>query len=92
MAVTMKTALDALALWTEECCEPNSTWFETTGDLFTSWKAWAERTGEHVGTRKAFGQRLEERGLDPHRRDHGRGFLGLRIQRPDYTDDPRYGG
>ena len=83
---------DALALWTEECCEPDVTWFETTGDLFTSWKAWAERTGEHIGTRKAFGQRLEERGLDSHRRDHGRGFLGLHIQRPNYTDDPRYGG
>ena len=83
---------DAFAIWTEECCEADSTWFETTGDIFASWKAWAERTGEHVGTRKAFGQRLEERGLDPHRRDHGRGFLGLRVQRRDYTDDPRYGG
>ncbi len=83
---------DALALWIEECADPDPTWFETTSDLFASWKAWADRTGEHVGTRKAFSQRLEERGLVPHRRDHGRGFLGLRIQRPNYTEDPRYGG
>ncbi len=76
----------------EECCEPDVNSFEATGDLFASWKAWAEGTGEHVGTRKALGQRIEERGLDPHRRDHGRGFLGLRIQRPDYTDNLRYGG
>ena len=83
---------DALALWMEECCEAGADRFETTGDLFATWKVWAERTGEHVGTRKAFGQRLEERGLDPHRRNSGRGFLGLRIQRPNYYDDPRYGG
>ena len=83
---------DAIALWTEERCEVDSAWFETTGDLFTSWKAWAERAGEHVGTRKALAQRLEERGHDTHRQNHGRGFLGLRIQRPDYTENTRYGG
>ena len=83
---------DALAIWIEECCEPDVNWFETTGDLFANWKAWAERTGEYVGTRKALGQRIEERGFRWHRKTSGRGFYGLRIRCPDYTDDPRYGG
>lgn len=79
-------AEDALALWMEECAEEDANAFETTSDLFTSWKAWAERTGEHVGTRKSFSARLEERGLRWQRTKHARGFWGLRIKRHDWTD------
>ena len=40
---------DGLAAWMEEACERDSSAFETSSDLFTSWKTWAERSGEVAG-------------------------------------------
>lgn len=73
---------DAFELWAEECCARMPDAWESGADLFASWKAWAERAQEFVGSQKRFSQTLEARGVRPHRHGSGtRGFNGLRVIR-----------
>src|SRR5262249_8838020 len=71
-------AEDATAAWIEERCELNPNSWETSAALFASWKGWAELSGEYVGNRKQFAEKLESRGLWPRNftRKGGRGFQG----------------
>ena len=83
---------DVFTRWLEDCTESASVWaFERKADLFASWKAWAERAGEFVGTQKRLTQTLEARGFEPGREPGTgqRGLKGIRIKRVDYTDDSR---
>lgn len=82
---------DSISLWLQDCCATESTAWEPSADLWRSWKAWAEHANEEVGTRKRFGQALVDHGLNGERRHAGRGHLGVRLIRQDYTDDPRTG-
>ncbi len=87
-------AEDSFGAWLEEHTETGKDWeFETSGALFASWKGWAERAGEEPGTRKRFADTLQTRGYAT-KRGHGgvRGFEGIRLCKPDYTDDPWTGG
>lgn len=84
---------DAISLWREECTDAHPGSRENTRDLFASWKRWAEQAGEFVGTEKRLSQALQGRGLVS-RREPGTGrsgYAGIRLRRPDYSDDPRYG-
>ncbi len=77
-------AEDALAAWIEDVAERDSSAFETSTVLFRSWKSWADRSGEYVGSLKKFSQRLEDRGgsigVRKGRGGQGaRGFFGLRL-------------
>ncbi len=87
-------AEDSFAAWLEECTQPASDWeFESSADLFTSWRAWAERAGEGTGSRKRFANTLQSRGYAPKKGTGGvRGFQGISLARPDYSDDVRSGG
>ncbi len=85
-------AEDSFAAWLEECGEPAQDWaFESTADLYASWKTWAERAGEAPMSRKRFADMLQARGYRPKRTMNARGFEGIRLRRRDYSDDPRYG-
>lgn len=81
---------DTFATWIEECCEMEPGSRETSADLFQSWSAWAERNGEKPWTKKRFSQAMEQRGFEAYRTKDARGHTGLRLIRPDYSDDPRY--
>lgn len=84
-AVTDATAAylageDAIAAWIEDECQIDSQVWEKIGDLYASWKIWADRSGEYAGSVKRFSQNLEARDfVVPHRKKAGRGFVGLRI-------------
>ena len=87
------TAEDSFATWLEECTEPASDWhFEKSADLYASWKVWAEKAGEDPGTRKRFAGTLQARGYAKKDTKIARGFEGIRLKRPNYSDDSRYGG
>lgn len=73
---------DAFAAWMEECCELDGTAWESAASLFASWRSWAERAGEFVGSAKRFGQALESRGFQSSRTRSARGYVGLRLQTP----------
>lgn len=74
---------DSVGRWLEECCvvAPNAS--ATKGDLFASWKAWAERGGEFVLTQRRLTERLEERlTLDETRvgRNRDKAFIGIGLR------------
>lgn len=79
-------AEDAVSAWIDERCLRSPAAWSPAGELFSSWKAWAEAAGEFVGSAKRFGQNLETRGFAPHRRRDGRGYLGLELLRGDNGD------
>ncbi len=81
-------AEDALSVWIDERCIRDASAWTPSAALFSSWKAWADGTGEFVGSAKRFAQNLETRGFQPVRKMNGRGFQGLALDRlnPHWTD------
>ena len=86
-AVTSATAeymedQDTFGQWLQECTEPADPGaFEKTTDLYSSYKAWAERDGERPMTLKQFAGAMAERG-HPKKRESGtgrKGFVGVRL-------------
>lgn len=74
-------AEDAIAAWIDDQCAREPGAWESSSDLYASWKIWAERAGENPGSMKRFAQTLEARGYCRHKKTHGQGFDGLRINR-----------
>ena len=72
-------AEDALAAWIEEACSRDPQAWTSTTVLFASWKAWADKAGEHVGSVRRFAQTMEARGFEAFRTKTGRGFQGLTV-------------
>jgi P4 family phage/plasmid primase-like protien len=83
---------DAFAVWLEECCTSDPAARERSSDLYSSWKAWADKAGEPTGSQKAFSQTMIGRRFEQYHDRTSRGFKGLRLNRRDYTDSARYGG
>jgi putative DNA primase/helicase len=75
------TEEDALAMWIEECCITNNrnNW-EASAVLWRSWKAWAERRNESVGSQKSLGQALDEIGYHAARSQDARGHQGIKLK------------
>jgi putative DNA primase/helicase len=68
---------DSLAGWIEDCCELGPTKFEPISLLYASWRKWAQESGEkYLDNKKAFGQALDDRGLET-----DKGAQGVRIRR-----------
>jgi putative DNA primase/helicase len=87
-------AEDSLGQWLSECCDCASEWaFETTADLYASFKLWVEKAGEQAPSMKRFVMAMSERGHEQGRdsKTRKKGFKGVRIIRPDYSEDLRYG-
>ena len=86
-------AEDAFGLWLAECVEARPDRYETTAELFASWRSFADRTGEHAGSQKRFSEIMQTRGFRPKRQGGtGRqGFAGVLLRRPDYSEDTRHG-
>jgi putative DNA primase/helicase len=73
-------AEDALAAWIEEACDVDAQAWETSAELFASWKAWAEQAGEFGGSTRRFAQAFESRGFPARRTRTARGFEGLKLK------------
>jgi putative DNA primase/helicase len=73
-------AEDAVAAWIDECCDRDPNAWASSAALFGSWKAFADRAGEYVGSQKRFVQALEAHGLVQERHARARGYRGLRIR------------
>jgi putative DNA primase/helicase len=73
---------DVLGDWLAECCDVgNANHTETSARLFGSWKEWCEARNEFVGSKKAFGSKLEDHGFEPRKGGQGvRYFSGLRLK------------
>ncbi len=76
---------DALSAWMAECCLTRETHYATSGELFQSWKEWAEKAGEFVGSQKRLSQNIQARGFESKRQSGtGRmGFTGISVVKQD---------
>ena len=74
-------AEDGAGNWLEDCCIEHAGLHTGAGALYGSWKAWAEQTGEHVGSQKSFSQRLIGKGFEARRLHDGKaGFVGIGLK------------
>ena len=72
---------DGLARWIADCCDRDAQARTAFADLFASWKSWAARNGEFVGSSKSFAKNLELRGYEPDRNPGGAAArVGLRLR------------
>jgi putative DNA primase/helicase len=75
---------DALGEWLEARTTVQRGVFTLTNHLFGNWKDWYKPRNLDAGTETAFADSLKERGQDlgfeKKRRQHGRGFLGIRLK------------
>jgi putative DNA primase/helicase len=85
-------AEDALQLWLSDATAPDGSAWESTADLFSSWKSWAIAAGEPTGHEKRFAEALEGAGFVKAKNSAGtkRGFRGVKLNRPVLPTDPRY--
>ena len=79
-------AEDAIARWIGACCAVDKSYSATSGELYRSWKKWAEDGGEEPGSNKAFSNALEEGGYKRKIERDGTRFYGIAL-RPDERDD-----
>lgn len=72
---------DSMAAWIADRCELGANHVEPAAALYASWRAWAELSGEFIGSAKAFGQKLASRGFEATRiqRKTVRAYRGLRL-------------
>jgi putative DNA primase/helicase len=73
-------AEDAMLAWLEDDCERDSQAQESTSNLYSRYRIWADRAGESAGSSKRFAQTLEARGFGRCRTKAARGFAGLRLK------------
>jgi putative DNA primase/helicase len=85
-AVTRATAEyleseDIFSAWLSECCSVTPHCWTSIAELWGSWKGWADRAGEIVGSTKSFSRTMQNRGFAPKRQagTGRRGFLGISI-------------
>lgn len=81
---------DLVAAWIDECCDGDPNAWASSNDLFTSWRAFADRSGEQRNNMKWFREKLEARGIK-HKRGAGTGragYQGLRISRGGIKASP----
>lgn len=72
---------DALQRWINECCGTAKQDSGTTASLYESWKIWAERSGEFIGSIKRFSETLASRGYERWREPttDRMGFRGIKV-------------
>ena len=69
---------DAFGQWLAETCEVGTQYSDSTANLFDNFRRYAEKIGEHAGSRKEFKAELEGRGFVESRTARSRGFDGLK--------------
>jgi len=82
---------DSVGIWLDEACEKGPEFAATTASLFSAWKAYAERSGDFVGSQKRLSQALSQRGFRKWRcprTDRG-GFSGIQVK-PTEPDESAY--
>lgn len=74
-------AEDAFGRWIDECCSRDRNLTSGTSELFASWKEWADKFEEYVGSMKRFSEGLAQRGYAKRRDWRGRmGFIGIALK------------
>jgi putative DNA primase/helicase len=74
---------DSFELWRADCTVSDPKAWESSEMLWSSWRVWAEKTGEVVGTQRAFSDLLIDHGFVPQRygKKQTRGYRGAKLVR-----------
>jgi putative DNA primase/helicase len=80
-------AEDVLSAWMHERCEVDPKAESLMGDLYRSYKIYAEQAGENVMTNAMLGKELKRLDFNSRRTDKARLVLGLKLTTP--TEPPR---
>jgi len=72
--------------WTE-CCVPDPAAWTPTRRLCAAYERWTDEQRERPIAKKVFWTRLAARGCKPEKREHTRGWLGVKLTDPDTDDD-----
>ena len=72
---------DIVSHWIAECCSIGPDLKATSQALYQSWSAWAQATGQAVGTSKSLGEALNQRGLRASKVSRMRGWQGIGLLR-----------
>ena len=82
---TYRSEQDVMAEFIEECCVIKADAEVSSADLYRAYSEWVGTSGDRVPSRKKFGTMIAARdGVTAKRTDSGRGFLGIKLRRPDY--------
>ena len=75
--------------WIEECCNKGAPFAATSADLYRSWKAWCETSGEYTGSERRFTQNIESHGFERARigASGSRGFRGIGLKAQDFRPE-----
>jgi putative DNA primase/helicase len=73
---------DTLRDWLEARTVAEHDQFTLSTALFGSWKQWCEIRNLPIGTVNALVEGLKERGFEKKNKEHGRGFIGIRLKSP----------
>lgn len=85
-----QSEMDVLAAWFADCCVVKKHCETKAADLYASYCAWCEQTGEYPEKQRKFGMRLTERGFERFRSTGGDHFwrgIGLRLSSTQDTQD-----
>jgi P4 family phage/plasmid primase-like protien len=77
---------DVLGLWLDEACELGKGYSWRRGDLYKSFKAWAEGAGEYVLPQKRWVAAMETRGYKAGLRDGIQYLTGVRLRADQVPD------
>jgi len=81
---------DTLGSFFDDCCVLTANADVKAGDLYTTYRGWAEANGEQPLNNKRFGQALTERGFTRYKASGYPRYGGIRLaQRPAQHDDSR---
>jgi putative DNA primase/helicase len=79
---------DTLEAWLAECAERDPSANTPAGEVYRSFRTWAESNGEAVLGQKRFSAALENKGFGRSRSRVARLFVGLRIKPSDHERNP----
>jgi putative DNA primase/helicase len=75
-----RTEQDRLAGFLADCCELRQHTSAGVGELYDAYSEWCESNGEEALGKRAFGERLRDRGLSQRKADKGlRRWVGMRL-------------
>jgi putative DNA primase/helicase len=75
-----KAESDQVGMFIEECCETGEGLARSASEIYNAYKRWAESSGEHPMTQKAFGSKLGSRGFEKKQTKTGIKYKGITIR------------
>jgi putative DNA primase/helicase len=79
---------DGYSDWIADRCDVMAGFWSRSSELFSSWRDWAEKAGQHAGDNKRFREEMERLGFTHRHLKTGSHFVGLRIRQDPIKGDP----